>query len=76
MTSLNLDHVSSITHAERYIQIAIVPNMSPRHRQELEDDLVRLTDVKKHILEYLYEPCLPVDSESLKKPVDHGDTDS
>lgn len=67
MLKLTIDHVASVTLAQRCIISGIVPNMSPRHRQELEDDLERLKDVKKFILDLIYNPGLPLQIENPKK---------
>lgn len=63
MRQFDLKDVAAITHAERYYQKDIVPNMSPRHRQELEEDLKRLCDIKKLILQMMYAPVFPLETD-------------
>lgn len=64
MTKFNLDHVAALSRASMEMLKGIVPNMNPRHRTEVETDIVRLNEVKHLVLRTIYEPGLP-----------HGDTD-
>lgn len=76
MRKMTLKHVDSISHAERYAIPNIVPNMSPRHRQEIEDDLERLAEVKQQILHMIYHPGLPLADTEIKEDPTRGNQSS
>lgn len=69
---LTLDHVSAISHAEQAMIPAIVPSMSPVHRKSIEDDIERLTEVKRFVLQTLYQPGLPFNTEIPEHPDPDG----
>lgn len=72
MLKPTIDHVSAIARAEGDVIKSIVANMSPHHRKAIEDDMERLAEVKKYILDTIYHPGLPILTESLKEPGDNG----
>ena len=74
MRKLTIEHVTSISHLEQYIFPHLLPNMPPRQRQEIEDDLERLAQIKNYILSLIYEPILPLAVETPKEDQRHGDT--
>lgn len=74
MKKLNLNHVAAISRAEGAIHPSIIPNMSPHHRKQIEDDLTRLAEVKWFILKALYQPGLPLTTEISNPKETHGDT--
>jgi len=74
MRKITLDHISAISHAETYIQPAIIQNMSPHHRKSIEDDLTRLSEVKRFLLRTMYEPGLPMTTIIPDPEPDDGDT--
>lgn len=75
MIKLNLKHVDAVTHAGRAMVPQIVPSMSPKHRQAIEDDLILLTDVKAFILRVIYEPGLPLSPANPETNVTDGNAD-
>lgn len=74
MKRLNLDHVSSISHAEQSMLGDIVSPMSPVLRKSIEDDIERLTEVKRFILKALYQPGLPFTVAIPEAPDPDGDS--
>lgn len=59
MVKLTVEHVTSLSHLEQYVFPHIVPNMTPRQREEIENDLERVAQLKSYILCQVYVPTLP-----------------
>ena len=76
MKAMTLDHVGAIEHARFFMHPHIVPNMIPRVRQEIEDDLLRLKEVKIFLLRQLYEPGLPMPRTKDKGTIPDGNSGS
>lgn len=60
MRNLTVEHVWAIVRAEHALYPSLVPNMPARHREQIENDLERLAEVKKYILSLIYAPNLPI----------------
>lgn len=46
MTELNMDHLNAICHAEFYLHQAATQFLEPHMRAQLDDDLLRLAELK------------------------------
>lgn len=54
MLKLTYDHVTALEHAALYILGEIDRQSGQRSRRSLEDDILRLKELKKHVLFGLY----------------------
>lgn len=60
MKKMRIDHVDAIARASAYVTPAL-DKISGRHQKEsIENDLLRLAEVKKFLLYHLYNPGLPI----------------
>lgn len=51
MIKLNMSHVNAIVHAEFFIDGSLSKIPEPRMRHQLENDLLRLAELKLHVIE-------------------------
>jgi len=54
MIDLTNNHVAAISRVEGYLMSMKIPDMPPNSRNLIEDDLVRLGEVKLLVLETMY----------------------
>lgn len=74
MRKMTQKDVAAISHAEQYIWPTIKPSMPARQRQEIEDDLERLAQIKRWLLGAIYSPGLPLVNEIPEIEVTDGYT--
>jgi len=72
MKILTLDHVAALSHASRDMESTITNNMEARHRRAIDDDIIRLADVRRWILKTIYEPGLPLQPDVPEKDETNG----
>lgn len=74
MKRLTLEHVDSLSRGEQSLMSGITASMSSRHRQSIENDIERLSEVKRYILTVMYQPGLPFTTNIPEHPKPYGDT--
>lgn len=72
MTKMTLDHVGAIEQSLRLMYPYIEPNMKPRARKELDDDITRLKEIRALLLREIYAPHLPTTVNNVDEPESHG----
>lgn len=56
-------HLQAIARAKHFIRSGIVPTMSPKHIEQVENDLFLLDQVHSYLRVAMNEPCLPMVSD-------------
>lgn len=57
MLKPNMLHVNAIVRAEFYLDGAISKVPEPRMRKQLEDDLLRLAELKLYLMDIMCQSC-------------------
>ncbi|GAH64037.1 unnamed protein product [marine sediment metagenome] len=60
MIAINDSHLRAIARANYFVQSGITNNMTPKMRESIERDIVRLDEVHKFCRQQISEPGLPM----------------
>lgn len=64
MIKLTMEHINAICHAELLLDAHQLVQGAHKLRAKIEDDLLRLAELKLFIIQFMTDPKLPFDKDA------------